>query len=123
MLAHDGPISFDALADAVGTARYREDPLEMVILSACETAGGSERAALGLSGIAVKAAARSALGTLWPVSDDATAQFMIRFYESLGEPGTSRAKAVRAGQVRLIEDLRYGHPYYWSPFLLINSWL
>lgn len=123
MLAHDGRISFDALADAVSAAKYRDEPLELVILSACETAEGDERAALGLSGVAVKAGARSALGTLWQVSDAATAEFMIRFYRALEGPGTSRAEAVRDAQLRLLRDPAYQHPYYWSPFLLINSWL
>lgn len=123
LLAHDGRLSFDALADAVETADYRDHPLELVILSACETADGNDRAALGLSGVAVKAGARSALGTLWSVSDQTTADFMIRFYETLQSPGTSRAEAVRAAQVHLLEIPSYRHPYYWSPFLLINSWL
>ncbi len=123
LLAHDGPIAFDTLSDALSATRYRDEPLDLVILSACETAQGDERAALGLSGVAVRAGARSALGTLWQVDDTATAAFMARFYEALKEPGTSRAEAVRAGQVGLIRELRYRHPYYWSPFLLINSWL
>jgi CHAT domain-containing protein len=123
VLAHDGRLSFDALADAVAASKFRDEALELVILSACETAQGDERAALGLSGVAVKAGARSALGTLWQVSDEATAEFMTRFYASLKEPGTSRAEAVRAGQLRLLRDAAYDHPFYWSPFLLINSWL
>ena len=57
------------------------------------------------------------------MSDEATAEFMARFYASLKEPGTSRAEAVRAGQLRLLRDAAYDHPFYWSPFLLINSWL
>ncbi len=123
MLAHDGRLSFDALAEAVESARFRDAPLELVILSACETAEGDARAALGLSGVAIKAGARSALGTLWRVSDEATSEFMVRFYRRLRESGTSRAQAVRSAQLRLLEDRRYRHPYYWSPFLLINSWL
>ncbi len=123
LLTHDGRMSFDDLANAVGAAKYRDDPLDLVILSACETADGNARAALGLSGVAVKAGARSALGTLWSVSDEATSEFMAKFYSSLREPKTSRAQAVREAQVRLLKDPNYAHPYYWSPFLLINSWL
>ena len=123
LLTHDGKMSFDDLAEAVGEAKYRENPLDLVILSACETADGNARAALGLSGVAVKAGARSALGTLWSVSDEATSEFMSKFYTSLREPQKSRAQAVREAQVRLLKDAAYAHPYYWSPFLLINSWL
>ena len=48
---------------------------------------------------------------------------MKRFYASLAEPESSRATAVRDAQLRLLGDRAYRHPFYWSPFLLINSWL
>lgn len=69
-----------------------------------------ERAALGLLGIAVKAGARSALGTLWRVNDAATAEFMARFYSSLRARSTSRAQAVRDAQTRLLSDPSYCTP-------------
>jgi CHAT domain-containing protein len=84
---------------------------------------GGERAALGLSGMAVRAGARSAIGSLWRVHDEATARFMATFYRTLAEPGRSRAEAVRAAQQALLADPAYRHPYFWSPFLLISSWL
>lgn len=123
MLTHDGRIGFDEFAEAVASSQFRDEPLDLVVLSACETAEGDERAALGLSGIAIKSGARSALGTLWSVSDSATTVFMTRFYAALAEPEASRATAVREAQLRLLRDRAYRHPFYWSPFLLINSWL
>ncbi|MEZ4282688.1 MAG: CHAT domain-containing protein [Myxococcota bacterium] len=120
---HDGPLAFADLADAIDAGRLRADPLELVVLSACETAEGGERAALGLSGMAVRAGARSAIGSLWRVHDEATAQFMATFYQTLAQPGRSRAEAVRAAQRMLLADPAYRHPYFWSPFLLISSWL
>ncbi|MCR9095129.1 MAG: CHAT domain-containing protein [bacterium] len=123
ILTHDGRISMDDLAGYVGRFRFRERPLDLLVLSACETAAGDERAALGLSGLAVKAGARSALGSLWPVNDAATRVLLERFYGRLQEPGTTRAEALRDAQRTLIADRQLRHPLYWSPFLLINDWL
>lgn len=122
VLAHDGRLSGDQLAASIGLYRFRDRPLELLTLSACETARGSERAALGLLGIAVKAGARSALGTLWKVNDESTSRLMIEFYSQL-RAGVSRAVALQRAQRALLADFRYRHPAYWSPFLLISSWL
>jgi CHAT domain-containing protein len=123
LLTFDGRIGLDALAESLTGSRFRERPLELLVLSACETARGDERAALGLSGIAIKAGARSALGSLWMVSDQATADLLVRFYQALREPGASRAEALRSAQLALLHQPVYRHPIYWSGFLLLNSWL
>lgn len=123
LLAWDGPLSLDALAADVSLFRFRDTPLELLTLSACDTAAGEERAALGLSGVAVKTGARSALGTLWSVDDPATSALMRHFYGALLAPGGSRAAALRSAQRALIADFRYRHPAYWAPFQLIGNWL
>jgi CHAT domain-containing protein len=123
LLAYDGRLTMDQLADYVGLFRFRDEPLELLTLSACETAQGDDRAALGLSGIAIKAGARSVLGTLWTVNDLAAAELMVRFYERLHDPAFSRAAALQRAQLELLGDLRYRHPGYWSAFLLISNWL
>lgn len=123
LLTDDGRLGMDELEDYVGLFRYRQQPLELLTLSACETAAGNHRAAMGLSGIAVKAGARSAVGTLWRVNDQSSALLMQRFYAGLAQPGTSRAEALRQAQLALVQDLRYWHPGYWSAFLLISNWL
>jgi CHAT domain-containing protein len=92
-------------------------------LSACETAAGDDQAALGLAGIAVRAGARSALATLWHVNDPASNELVVEFYHQLRNPSTSRAEALQAAQLKLLGDIRYDHPGYWAPFLLINNWL
>ncbi len=81
------------------------------------------QAALGLSGLAVRAGARSVLGTLWKVNDVAASKLMVAFYRELTQPGTSRATALRRAQMVLLKDKRYLHPGYWSPFLIISNWL
>lgn len=123
LLAYDGPLTLDQLADYVGLFKFRETPLELLVLSACETARGDERAALGLSGIAVKAGARSAVGALWKVNDIATSKLMRELYRQLADPEVSRAVALQRAQHGLIDDLAHRHPGYWSAFLLLNSWI
>jgi CHAT domain-containing protein len=103
--------------------RYRDEPVELLFLSACQTAAGDERAALGLAGVAVKAGARSALATLWHINDQASSLLVAEFYRQVGQPGVSKAEALRRAQLRMLTDLRYRHPGYWSPFLVIGNWL
>jgi len=123
LLTHDGKLQLGEFRKAVELLQYRDRPLEILILSACETAAGDERAALGFSGAAVQAGARSVLGSLWLVQDEATSVLLSTFYEALTEMGVSRADAMRRAQRRLIDDPAYAHPSSWAAFLLINSWL
>ncbi len=123
LLTWDGKLPLGEFRQAVELLQYRDRPLELLILSACETAAGDERAALGFSGAAVQAGARSVLGSLWLVQDEATSVLLARFYAGLAEPGVSRAEAMRRAQRALIEDPAYAHPSAWAAFLLINSWL
>ncbi len=99
-------------------------PLELLVLSACQTATGDRRAALGLAGFAVRSGARTTLGTLWQVSDRSTADLMIRFYQELaGQPATSKAKALQMAQLALLKNPQSQHPFYWAPFVLLGNWL
>lgn len=123
VLTHDGRINLNELEGLLGGTKYRSQPVQMLVLSACETAAGDDRAALGLAGIAVKAGARSAMATLWSVSDVASTQLVGDFYRELTTGGASKAAALRNAQLALLADRRYRHPYYWSPFLLIGNWL
>jgi CHAT domain-containing protein len=122
VLAHDGRIPLESLAAVVGQNRFRDDPVELLILSACETAAGDQHAALGLAGMAVRAGARSAVGSLWSIDDAAAREFVVEFYRQLLVPDVGRAEALRRAQLRLRSDERYTHPYYWSAFLMISDW-
>ncbi len=93
------------------------------MLSACETAVGDEKAALGLAGAAIQAGARSVMGSLWSVSDEGTAQLVEEFYRQLKDPSISKAAALQKAQTKLMQTGAFQHPYYWSPFLMINNWL
>ena len=123
LLTYDDKLSMDALERFVGTSRFRDQAVELLTLSACETAAGDDRAALGLAGVAVKAGARSALATLWTVNDPASAALLSEFYRQLQDASVSKAEALRRAQLSLLDNRRYWHPGYWSPFLLIGNWL
>lgn len=121
--AFDDKIGLERLGELIGVSQYRTQPIELLVLSACQTAAGDERAALGLAGIAVKSGARSAVAGLWAVDDAAAAVLMADFYTELGRSPISRARALQRAQVRMIADRRYTHPGFWAPFLLIGNWL
>ncbi len=123
LLAHDGKLTMDRLQQIISQRRYRQQPLELLVLSACQTAAGDDRAALGLAGVALKAGARSALATLWFISDEATSTLISEFYTQLNNPELSKAEALQQAQLKLIGDELLNHPSFWSPFLLIGNWL
>ncbi len=124
ILTYDSKISMDDLEDFVGVSMFREDnPVELLTLSACETAAGDDTAALGLASVAIKAGARSALASLWSINDEASSELVSLFYKQLQDPDVSKAEALQLAQISFLEDLRYKHPSYWAPFLLIGNWL
>ena len=123
LLTFDERLTMDRLDRFIGLFKYRDDPLELLTLSACETAAGDDRAALGLAGVAVRAGARSAVATLWQVHDVVAADLVTQFYRELQDQSVSRAVALQRAQLKVLSNPRYGHPGYWSPFLMINSWL
>ncbi|MCU0570394.1 MAG: CHAT domain-containing protein [Oculatellaceae cyanobacterium Prado106] len=104
-------------------ANNQAHPIDLLVLSACDTASGDDRATLGLAGFAVKSGARSTLATLWPVKDKAAALLMTRFYEHLRETQMTKAEALRQAQVELITQTDYTHPFFWSAFVLVGNWL
>ncbi|MBD2088579.1 CHAT domain-containing protein [Microcoleus sp. FACHB-1515] len=101
------------------------DPIELLVLSACQTATGDDRAALGLAGVAVRSGARSTIASLWSINDEATAELMQQFYQFLAEERStlSRAEALRRSQLALLSDPDRQSPYYWAAFVLVGNWL
>lgn len=123
LLTYDEKLSMDTLEGYMASTTYREQPVELLTLSACQTAVGDDKAALGLGGIAVKAGARSAVATLWYINDKASSLLITEFYKNLKEPDVSKAQALQQAQLTLLDDPRFHHPSYWGPFLLIGNWL
>jgi len=126
-----------------------DPPVELLVLSACRTAVGDQQAELGFAGLAVLAGVKSAMGSLWSVSDEGTLALMTTFYKQLKQVPV-KAEALRQtqlamlkGEVRLqgghlvttrnsfplppklaqLKDKDFTHPYYWSAFTMIgNPW-
>jgi CHAT domain-containing protein len=133
LVAYDKEITMDDLESLVGITKDGPQPVELLALSACQTAVGDKRAALGLAGVAIKVGVPSVLATLWNVNDKSTSDMMIEFYRQLKNHNgyTTKAKALQNTQqwwlqeaAKDISDISYPkHPYYWAPFLLIGNWL
>ncbi len=123
-------------------------PVELLVLSACETALGDEKAELGFAGLAVQAGVKSALASLWYVSDLGTLALMGEFYDQLSNT-LIKAEALRQTQLEMLQGnvkvadrqvklssgadlalpedfpdgtLTLAHPYFWSSFTLIGNW-
>ncbi|HHP7232070.1 MAG TPA: CHAT domain-containing protein [Xenococcaceae cyanobacterium] len=124
LVAYQDSIKANELQLLVQTAIQEEQkPLELLVLSACETAKGDNRAILGLAGLTVKTGARTALSTLWRADDRATTLLMTRFYQQLVQPGTTKAEALRQAQLYLINEEGYFAPHYWGTYILVGNWL
>ena len=125
LLAYDDKINIKELSRTLERHQFNNNkPIELLVLSACETATGDERALLGLAGFALKSGAASTVGTLWIVNDFSTAKLMIDFYQLLAaHPGVTKAEALRQAQLNLLKENRYHIPYFWAPFVLIGNWL
>lgn len=123
IMAHDQIISMNELQSILYSEKFKDAPIELITLSACQTAEGDDRAPLGISGVALQAKVRSALGSLWSISDEATVRFMELFYTNLMSGKMTKSEALRQAQMSLAKDDKFAHPYYWSPFVLIGNWL
>ncbi len=140
---------FKTTANELGWSQVENTPIELLVLSACKTAVGSPEAELGFAGLAVQAGVKSALASLWYVSDAGTLGLMSEFYKQLSE-NPIKSQALRAAQIAMIkEELRLengqlrlsngetlllseelaelrninlSHPYFWSAFMMIGNW-
>lgn len=124
LLTWDGRINIQELHELLQPKQQNIlNPIELLVLSACQTALGDRRAALGLAGVAVRSGARSTLATLWSVQDDSTAILIAEFYRQISNSEVTKAEALRRSQIALLKDGRFNHPFYWAPFVLVGNWL
>ena len=124
ILTSDGEVNVNELSSLLRNRETnRQKVIELLVLSACQTAKGDDRASLGIAGVAIQSGARSTLATLWSVTDETTAKVMINFYNNLINEKMPKAEAIRKAQVNLFKtNRRYRHPYYWSPYVLVGNW-
>jgi filamentous hemagglutinin family protein len=132
-------------ANQIPKLRFDQPVIDMLTLSACETAVGNN---LGISGLAIESGARSILASLWTVSDAGTAPLMISFYKAFPD-ALSKATALRQAQLDLLKgkvkivnnqivgvaglaaitlpkgtgNVDISHPFFWSSFILVGNWL
>ncbi|MCU0550548.1 MAG: CHAT domain-containing protein [Leptolyngbya sp. Prado105] len=127
ILTSDGQINITDLSSVLQTIDLsKQRSLELLVLSACETAQGDPQSVLGLAGIAVQSGARSTVATLWRVNDEASAKLMEVFYAELAkinQTGISKAEALRRAQLAILKDPTYEQqPFFWAPYILIGNW-
>ncbi|WP_299412309.1 CHAT domain-containing protein [Acaryochloris sp. IP29b_bin.148] len=116
-------LSIEELDTLLRSTSNAREPIELLMLTACETAVGDDRAALGLAGVALQAGAKSAVASLWPIYDQATARLVEQFYRELLKPNTTKATALQKAQLTLlVTDEQSSHPAFWAPFILIGNW-
>ncbi|HEY9808311.1 MAG TPA: CHAT domain-containing protein [Halomicronema sp.] len=133
----------------IRSLRFNQPPVELLVLSACKTAVGDEKAELGFAGLAIGSGVKSALASLWYVSDEGTLGLMSEFYKQL-ENVPIKAEALRQAQLAMLhgqvriengqlrgttsrgtialpaelskqQSLDLSHPYFWSGFTMIGS--
>lgn len=109
------------------------DSVELLVLTACETAVGDDRSTLGLAGVALKVGVKSAIASLWSVTDASTSELVKTFYTNYRNTGISIAEALQKAQIRMINakklppsegiNIKYDNPVYWAPMIAIGNWL
>lgn len=116
VLAWDTPLNVKDLKFLV----QKKSSLDLLVLSACQTAKGDRRSFLGIAGMAAQAGARGILASLWLVDAESTTQLMSKFYDGL-KHGLTKAEALRLAQLSLLKSDKYFHPYYWAGFILVGG--
>ncbi|MBP5976989.1 CHAT domain-containing protein [Brasilonema sp. CT11] len=121
ILTWNGEVNVNELKSVLRTRETnQQQAIDLLVLSACQTAKGDNRATLGIAGVAIQSGARSTLATLWNVADDTTATVMTEFYNNLVNKKMPKAEALRQAQVNLLKNHR--HPYFWAPYILVGNW-
>ncbi len=124
LLTWDGVVNVKELSELLkNRSGDSSKAIELLVLSACDTATGDDRAVLGLAGLAVKSGARSTIATLWPIKDKAAEILMTHFYDQLRKPRITKAEALRQAQINLIRQTDFRDPFFWSTFVLVGNWL
>jgi len=106
---------------------YNFNGIDLLTLSACDTAVSVPRNGREIEGFGILAqnkGARGIISTLWLTDNQAAIQFMPKFYRVLTEnPELTKAGALQKVQKDFIFKGEYAHPYYWAPFILMGNWL
>ncbi len=112
------------IENLIAKATNNQQKVELLTLTACQSAIESDRAALGFAGVAVQAGVKSAIASLWSIDDAGTAKLISRFYKHWHQNGMSKAQALQKAQQEMMSlGGKYTHPFYWAPYILVGNWL
>ena len=146
----DAKLGLNQLQRLSQELRWHHNPaVELLVLSACQTAVGSKEAELGFAGSAIAAGVPATLASLWSISDDGTLGVMSKFYQSLKQTPT-KVEALRQAQLAMIKrelhiqngqlhlspttqiplppaltaggNRSFVHPYFWSGYTIVGNW-
>jgi len=126
-------ITISELENSLQNLKSRNDSVELLALTACETAVGDDRTTLGLAGVALKVGVKSAIASLWNVQDASTSKLVEEFYKNYREEKMSIAQALQKAQIKMINakklppsegmNIEYDNPAHWAPMIVIGNWL
>jgi CHAT domain-containing protein/lipopolysaccharide biosynthesis regulator YciM len=126
-------LTINELETSLRNLNSKLDSVELLVLTACETAVGDDRATLGLAGVALQVGVKSAIASLWSVTDASTSELVKTFYTNYRNTGMSIAEALQKAQIRMIHaktlpssegiNIKYDNPVYWAPMIVIGNWL
>ncbi|MEJ6483357.1 CHAT domain-containing protein [Nostoc punctiforme UO1] len=126
-------LTISQLENSLRNLTSKSDSVELLTLTACETAVGDDRATLGLAGVALQVGVKSAIASLWSVTDDSTSELVKAFYTNYRNTDMSIAEALQKAQIRMIHARKlppseginpsYDNPVYWAPMIAIGNWL
>jgi CHAT domain-containing protein len=123
ILTWDNRLNLDQFSNLLKDRGNRSgNAIELLVLSACQTAAGDNRATLGLAGVAIRARAKSTIASLWSVSDEATQELMVNLYQNLASKNLNKGESLRQAQQALLQNPKYRSPYFWAPFVLVGNW-
>ncbi|MFN6442050.1 MAG: CHAT domain-containing protein [Nostoc sp. DedSLP01] len=126
-------LTISQLETSLRNLNNKSNRVELLTLTACETALGDERSTLGLAGVALQVGVKSAIASLWSITDESTSELVKTFYTNYRNSDMSIAQALQTAQIKMInakkslpsEDINplYDHPAYWAPMIAIGNWL
>ena len=120
--AYQGQINLTELEETLSTRNinFPNNPLQLLVLSACDTAAEDPRATLGMSGVASRSGVNNILGSLWSVNDRQIVSLIDSFYNNWIEDKLPLSEALRQAQLDLIKSPDY-HPSNWSSMVLLQN--
>ncbi len=125
-LAQDSTLSEDGILYS-GEIYNLKLNADLTVLSACETGLGEIKKGEGLIGLTralLYAGSKNIIVSLWKVADESTSDLMIDFYKNLLEDEQEKqefSQALQKAKIKMIDEGKYAHPFYWSPFILIGK--